>query len=134
MRAAKQGDINAILQLGLLYEEGKGVSQDSEIANTLFKEAASNNKIKGKKCFELGTMYLIGISIPKNIVVSTKWFHKAAEFGHTSSQYILGSNYLGGVGIRQNKSEAKKWFGKNCDGGDQRGCEQYRKLNEQGIN
>lgn len=135
LRAAKQGHINAMLQLGLLYEEGKGVSQDSEIANTLFQEVTSNEQVKGEAFFQLGTKYLIDdFGVPQDYVVSTKWFRKAAELGHTSSQFILASSYLDGHGVRQNKSEAKKWFGKNCDGGDQRGCEQYRKLNEQGIN
>jgi TPR repeat protein len=58
---------------------------------------------------------------------------KAALLGHTSAQFIQGKNYLEGCGLRQNKSEAKKWFGLNCDNGDQRGCDKYRTLNEQGV-
>lgn len=30
-------------------------------------------------------------------------------------------------------SIAKEWFGKACDDGDQKGCDNYRQLNEQGY-
>jgi len=66
--------------------------------------------------------------------VTTKWNRKAAVLGHISAQFVLGRSYLKGRGVRQNKSEAKKWFGLNCDNGDQRGCDEYRTLNEQGVN
>ena len=35
--------------------------------------------------------------------------------------------------MRQNKSKAKDYFGKACDMGLQLGCDNYRKLNEQGY-
>lgn len=34
-----------------------------------------------------------------------------------------------GYGVRQNKEIAKEWFGKCCDNGNQTGCEEYSKLN-----
>lgn len=35
--------------------------------------------------------------------------------------------------VRQDKRQAKEWFGKACDNGHQAGCEEYRKLNEEGY-
>lgn len=33
----------------------------------------------------------------------------------------------------KNKSKAKEYFGQACDAGDQKGCDKYRELNEQGV-
>lgn len=44
----------------------------------------------------------------------------------------LGNLYSSGHGIRQDNKIAKEYFGKACDLGDQRGCDGYKILNEQG--
>ncbi|GAB1466468.1 hypothetical protein MASR2M54_19680 [Aliarcobacter cryaerophilus] len=36
-------------------------------------------------------------------------------------------------GVIQDKKRAKEYFGKACDGGDQKGCDNYKILNQQGI-
>jgi TPR repeat protein len=41
--------------------------------------------------------------------------------------------YNNGDGIRQNKKIAKELFGKACDGGLNKGCKNYKILNEKGI-
>jgi TPR repeat protein len=134
LMAVKQGHTDAALQYALLLEEGKGLKQDKKLANEVFDNITSNEKVKGEAFFKLGTNYsIVGWGFHQDYVVSTKWFRKAAELGHTSSQFILAKSYLEGRGLRQNKSEAKKWFGVNCDNGDQRGCDEYRTLNEQGV-
>ena len=45
----------------------------------------------------------------------------------------LGVLYSFGGGVRQNKRTAKEYFGKTCDLGNQEGCDEYRRLNEQGY-
>ena len=47
--------------------------------------------------------------------------------------YNVGALYGNGHGVQQNKTTAKWYFGKACDFGDQEGCDNYRKLNEQGY-
>ncbi|WP_293731417.1 SEL1-like repeat protein [uncultured Actinobacillus sp.] len=41
--------------------------------------------------------------------------------------------YYNGQGVRQDKSKAKYYWGLACDNGDQMGCDNYRKLSEQGY-
>ena len=48
-------------------------------------------------------------------------------------QYNLGVFYANGEGVKQDYFKAKEWFGKACDGGVQLGCNNYKKLNEQGY-
>ena len=41
--------------------------------------------------------------------------------------------YAKGEGVRQDYKKAKEWFGKACDGGYQKGCDNYKILNQQGY-
>lgn len=41
--------------------------------------------------------------------------------------------YEVGEGVRQNKATAKELYGKSCDNGYQGGCDDYKRLNEQGY-
>ena len=45
----------------------------------------------------------------------------------------LGRLYVKGLGVKQNKKISKEYYGKACDLGLQEGCDEYRKLNEQGY-
>ncbi|MBO8092775.1 MAG: sel1 repeat family protein [Prosthecochloris sp.] len=56
-----------------------------------------------------------------------------AESGNVGAQYTIGLKYDNGRGVKQDKRKEKEWFGKACDNGSQMGCDNYRKLNEQGY-
>ena len=56
-----------------------------------------------------------------------------AEQGNAKAQYNLGAMYHNGQGVRRNFHLSKEWFGKACDGGDQKGCDPYRYLNQKGY-
>ena len=56
-----------------------------------------------------------------------------AEQGYAVAQYNLGAMYVTGRGVHQDFHLSKEWFGEACDGGDQKGCDQYRYLNQKGY-
>ena len=60
-------------------------------------------------------------------------FEDLAKKGDAKAQYNLGIMYDNGEGVRQDKKRAKEWFGKACDNGFQIGCDEYKKLNQQGY-
>ncbi len=62
-----------------------------------------------------------------------KWLKKSASQNHPIAQNYIGFMYEYGDGVRQNKTTAKEWYGKGCDYGYQRGCDDYKRLNEQGY-
>jgi len=68
-----------------------------------------------------------------NYQEAKKLWEKAANQGDAKAQYNLGLMYDNGRGVRQNKSKAKELFGQACDKGDQKGCDAYKFLNEQGV-
>ncbi|XAK35140.1 SEL1-like repeat protein [Campylobacter coli] len=45
----------------------------------------------------------------------------------------MGNLYHDGQGVRKNLSSAKEYYGKACDLGFQKGCNEYKILNEKGI-
>ena len=65
--------------------------------------------------------------------IAASYFEKGCNLNEGIACYNLGILYEAGIGVRQNKSKAKEFFGKLCDLGDQQGCDNYRKLNEQGY-
>lgn len=83
--------------------------------------------------FRIGVLYVFGKGVRQDYAKANQWFEKAANQGHADAQVFLGAAYLEGRGVRQNRSTAKEWFGRACDKGDQMGCNEYRKLNEQGY-
>jgi TPR repeat protein len=44
--------------------------------------------------FRLGSMYLRGQDIRRNLAKSREWFQKAADHGHGCAQFNLGVSYL----------------------------------------
>ena len=67
----------------------------------------------------LGTMYLTGFHVPRNLVEAVKWFRKAANQGDIRAQGNLGTMYRMGQGVPQDYVEAVKWYRRSAEQGDQ---------------
>ena len=126
-KAADQGNANAQLILGWLYEDGKGVRQDYNEAAGWFRKAADQGNANAQS--SLGIMYESGKGVRQDYAEASKLYQKAADQGNGKAQILLGIMYESGKGVRQDYAEAKEWFGKACDNGIQVGCDQYRAYN-----
>ena len=60
-------------------------------------------------------------------------FEDLASKNNDKAQFNLGIMYANGQGVIQDKKRAKEYFRKACDGGDQKGCDNYKILNQQGY-
>lgn len=128
---AEQGDVDAQSALGSRYNLGKnGVSKDYTKANYWYAKAANQGDAVSQ--YLLGYSYLNGEGIRQDYGKAIYWLKKASDQNLPQAQYELGRIYYQGLGVRQNKSQAKEWYGKTCDNGGQYGCDEYRRLNEQG--
>lgn len=104
-RAAKRGDVKAQFLLGIRYEYGRGVDQDSKKAVEWWRKAAKQghteaqyqlaHKTKGKEAF--------------------KWMLKAAKGGHTEAQYELAERYYVGEGVDKDVRQAAKWYSRAAE-------------------
>lgn len=84
-------------------------------------------------CYSVGQLYNEGKGVKQDFFTAKKYFEKACNLNLGDACNSLGFLYSKGKGVKQNYSAAKKYYGKSCDLGDQMGCDNYKILNEQGI-
>lgn len=77
---AEQGDADAQYQLGILYQQGKGVPKDHEQAFQWFQKAAESGHVKAQ--YSLATMYENGWGVTADEQYAASWYQKAADQGY----------------------------------------------------
>jgi len=131
LQLAEQGVAKAQYNLGVMYENGRGVRQDYAEALKWYRQAAAQGDAEAQ--YNLGAMYYSGQGVRQDYTEAFRWFRKAADQGYAEAQYNLGLMYANGHGVHQDFNLSKEWFGKACDGGFQVGCDLYRYLNQKGY-
>ncbi len=74
---AEQGNANAQLLLGTMYDEGLGVTQDYAEAMKWYRKAAEQGHASAQS--NLGLMYGNGEGVPQNYVQAHLWYILAAS-------------------------------------------------------
>ncbi|MFA0164100.1 tetratricopeptide repeat protein, partial [Vibrio splendidus] len=85
---AEQGDAHGQFNLGVIYEEGKGVSQDDTQAVSWYRKAAEQGYARAQT--NLGRMFKKGRGVSQDDKEAVSWYRKAAEQGDASAQTNLG--------------------------------------------
>ena len=104
---AEAGNIDAQFNLGVMYSNGLGVSQDYAEAAKWFRLAAEQGLAEAQ--FNLATLYARGLGVPADRAIAAKWLRKAASQGRAPAQYLLCEYYYKGLGVSQDHSKARKW-------------------------
>ncbi|VAW73802.1 hypothetical protein MNBD_GAMMA15-309 [hydrothermal vent metagenome] len=99
---AEAGDADAQYEVALMFLNGRGVSQDFEVALSWFEKASANGSDKASS-------KLKRIQGQKNKFTSAL---KRAESGDKKSQYDIGMMYLKGRGVKQDPVRGRQWLGK----------------------
>ncbi|WP_394954955.1 tetratricopeptide repeat protein [uncultured Helicobacter sp.] len=92
-----------------------------------------------ESCVALGMFFYLGktkgpfLKDKPNYFKAKKFFTKACEDANAQGCFMLGTLYLHGYGARQDSVIAKEFYGRACDFGEQTGCENYKKLKNQGY-
>src|SRR6266566_2669429 len=81
---AEQGDAKAEADLGSMYSQGKGVSQDYAEALRWYHKAAEQGDAKAEA--DLGSMYSQGKGVSQDYVEALRWYHKAADQGDAKAE------------------------------------------------
>jgi hypothetical protein len=116
LKFAQKGDSNAQSQLGMMYGNGKGVTQNSQEAAKWYTKAAEQGNVKAQ-C-RLGFMYENGCYVTQDYREAFKWYAKAAEQGDTGGQCALGKMYADGKGVTRDDQESIKWYTKAAEQGN----------------
>jgi TPR repeat protein len=105
---AARGNAVAQYDLGLLYDEGEGVTKDVVQAVGWFRKAAEQGSAVAQT--HCGVMYEGGLGVPKDESTAVEWYRKAAEQGFADAQYYLGFEYKYGTGVPEDLATAYMWF------------------------
>ncbi len=83
-KAAEQGHARAQLQLGEIYENGRGVIQDYKAAIEWYRQAAEQGEAEAM--FRLGKMYQVGRGVSKDSVEAYVWLNLAGSRGEIRAE------------------------------------------------
>ena len=72
-----QGNAEACLVLGFMYDEGKGVTRDVFKAVELYRKACDGKNATG--CFNLGNMYRTGDGVRQSVEDALTFYGKACD-------------------------------------------------------
>jgi len=110
---AYAGDVNAQVQLGVIYLTGDGVPRDDAEAVKWLRQAAEQDSALGERY--LAEMYFKGRGVPADNTEAAKWLRQAAEQGDAQSQHNLAVLYSQGLGVPRNSKEAAEWMRKSAE-------------------
>jgi TPR repeat protein len=80
LERAEQGDANAAVNLGHLYERGLGVSRDLARALAWYEQAAERGDPHAQ--YQVGLMYELGMGVEPDISTADYWYERAISFGY----------------------------------------------------
>lgn len=87
---AEQGNAKAQSNLGLMYQQGKGITRDSSQAVKWYRLAAEQGFSTAQ--YNLGNMYHTGDGVVQNYAEASKWYRLAAAQGNAAAQSKIASN------------------------------------------
>jgi TPR repeat protein len=126
---AQDGQAQALL--GLMYQNGFGVTPDNNEAFKWFERAAVRGNDSAQ--YNLALMYETGQGAKRDITLAIKWYRSSANQGNAVAQYNLGLIYLIGKDVKSNPKEAFIWLKKAASQGDRQAQYHIGKMYAQGT-
>ena len=105
---AEQGDAEAQFNLGVIYDDGRGVLEDDVEAVRWYRLAAEQGLAEAQ--WGLGFKYDSGWGVPEDPAEAVQWYRLAAEQGYDLALPRLGLSYQLGQGVPQDYVQAHMWF------------------------
>lgn len=118
-RKAEQGDAVSQFSLGVMYQEGTGVSNNAAKAVEWVQKAAEQGLVDAQE--KLGIMFNLGEGVMRDRAKALEWwqkaaaqYQKAADRGDAVAQYKLGEMYRHGAGVPKDAVKAVEWYQKSA--------------------
>jgi TPR repeat protein len=111
-QAATKGNVEAMLDLGVMLAQGMGGPKDLPGAAQWFTQAAEKGNVRSM--LNLGFQYRTGQGVEPNPAESLRWYRRAAEAGDSTGMYWLADAHYKAKEFPQ----AMQWFRKSSDAGD----------------
>jgi TPR repeat protein len=104
---AEQGNIEASVRLGDIYQSGLGGHLDYRQASKWYHKAAANGDMLSQ--YKLGMICGQGWLGKTDYQCAAKWYRRAAAQGLAEAQYHLGGLYESGLGVKKDFLKAYFW-------------------------
>ncbi|MEX2480433.1 MAG: tetratricopeptide repeat protein [Gammaproteobacteria bacterium] len=105
---ASAGDVEAALQLGRMYTQGRGVARDPRAAYAWFEQAATAGHADA--AFALGVLHEQGVGVAQSYAEAARWYARAAEQGQVQAQFNLARLYRLGRGVAADQVRARTLY------------------------
>lgn len=110
LKAAEQGDVDAMFIVGGLYMQGRGTAIDKENGFKWLYSAAINGRSSKESQRLLGQFFMSGNNVPQNYEEALRWYGLAAKGGDAEAQSELAFLYFSGRFVEKNYKKARHWF------------------------
>jgi uncharacterized protein len=114
---ANDGDAQAMLWTGYLYQEGQGTAQDYGEALRYFRMAADSGEAQA--FYYIGLIYQDGLGVEPDAIEAVRWYRQAAERNDVYGQYALADAYENGKGAPRDRRAARRWYQAAADQGNE---------------
>ncbi|MBI4006798.1 MAG: SEL1-like repeat protein [Gammaproteobacteria bacterium] len=105
---AEQGNSQAQVTLGIMYDYGHGVTANPEEAFKWYLKAAEQGIPMVQH--DVGVKYFQGQGVKQDYLEAARWWEQSANAGLADSQFNLGLMYYRGIGIEQDYRKAAELF------------------------
>ena len=113
-RAVELGSVNAMVDLAMLYYDGRGVKLDRKKSMQLDRMAAARGDASAE-C-NLGGLYRENGDLDS----AFRYFRLAADKGYMEAEMNVGNCYLTGAGVQADIDEAERWYKRAASKGDEK--------------
>lgn len=110
LKAAQNGDTDAMFIVGGLYMQGYGTVIDKGEAFKWLYNAALKGRSSKESQRIIGQSFIAGTSVPSNYDEAVHWYELAAQGGDPEAQSELAFLYFSGNYVERDYEKAKYWF------------------------
>lgn len=114
-RAVEAGSVDAVVDVGMMYELGLGTARDPAVALRSYRTAAQAGSARGM--LAVGQSYEKGVGVRRNYAQARDWYLRAAKAGSAEAMNSIGALYDRGLGIRRSRSRAIRWYVRAAEAG-----------------
>lgn len=83
---AKQGDADAQVYVGEIYEKGLGVRADYQVAAAWYRKAAAQGNSRAQ--INLGYLHESGLGVPRDLTQAMNWYRKASGLTEGDLEFV----------------------------------------------
>ena len=107
-RSAEQGHLEAMVSLGVMFQNGTGVPKDVAQAKQLYELAVSENHPRAQN--NLGLLFVRGEGVTQDYARAAELFAAASEQGLDVAKANLGVMYENGFGVPLDEARAAELY------------------------